>query len=299
MSKKVTVLGANGYIARNLIYSLDREDVELKLYDRQDAHLDGHAGYAPVDVLSKESMAKVDLDCDVIYMLVGKTGTFDGFDNFDMYVDVNEKALLNLLNTYRAQNSRAKIVFPSTRLVYDNNSDAKENEVADSFKTIYAVNKYSCEKILEMYHRVFGVKYLTLRLCVPYGTMIEGASSYGTAEFMLGKAKAGEDITLYDGGQVKRTLTYMGDLCRVLIRAAFEDKCVNDVYNIGGECYSLKEMASLIADMYGIKTVDIDAPESARLIESGDTVFNSEKLDAILGDDIYQMRFKTWVETCK
>jgi UDP-glucose 4-epimerase len=129
--------------------------------------------------------------------------------------------------------------------------------------------------------------------------MVEGASSYGTAEFMLGKAKGGENITLYDGGYVKRTLTYMGDLCRVLIRAAFHDNCINDVFNIGGECYSLKEMSELIAKTYGVKTVDIDAPENAKLIESGDTVFNSEKLDAVIGKTCYQMTFQSWIETCK
>lgn len=40
----------------------------------------------------------------------------------------------------------------------------------------------------------------------------------------------------------------MGDLCNALIEGALSDACINDVYNIGGEDYSLKEMAELIAE---------------------------------------------------
>ena len=187
---KIAVFGANGYIARNLIYVLKRDypQYELSLYGIEDTYVDGSGKYDSVDMTDSESMKKIDLDVDVIFMLVGKTGSVNGFDQYDSFIDINERALLNLLNEYRNQGSIARIVFPSTRLVYKGKPGPQKEDAEKEFKTVYAINKYSCEQYLEQYHRVFDVQYTILRICIPYGTLISEASSYGTAEFMLSKA---------------------------------------------------------------------------------------------------------------
>lgn len=293
--RKVVIIGANSYIARNLLVVLKEKepDAEIKLYDYADAHVDGASSYESVKVLEKESVAKIDLDCDIIYMFVGKTGSANGFDEYDTFIDINERALLNVLNEYRKQNSRAKLVFPSTRLVYKGKPGKLKEDSEKEFKTVYAMNKYACEQYLEQYHRVFDVQYCIFRICVPYGTLIPNASSYGTAEFMLSKAKNGENISLYGDGSARRTLTYMGDLCNALIEGAFSDRCVNDVFNIGGEDYSLREMAELISQKYGVGIDYVLWPEIALKIESGDTVFDDEKLKTLVKLSRYS--FSEWI----
>ena len=296
--KKITIIGANSYIARNILYVLNQtpEEYQIKLYDYAPAQTDGADNYESIDILSMESVHKIDFNCDIIFMFVGKTGSADGFDNYDTFIDINERALLNVLNEYRLQNSSAKIIFPSTRLVYKGKSGALKEDAEKEFKTVYAINKYACEQYLEQYRRVYGIRYCIFRICIPYGTLVPNASSYGTAEFMLKKASNGEAITLYGGGTVRRTLTYMGDLCKILINGALCDECVNDVYNIGGEDYSLCEMASLIADKYNVDVVSVPWPEIALKIESGDTVFDDEKLQRVLPYTFTQS-FKNWILT--
>lgn len=292
---KITILGANSYIARNMIYLLKgKEDIELSLYDYQETHLDGEASYQALNILDKNAVASVDLKCDIIYMFIGKTGTLQGFDDFETYININEKALLNVLSAYREQKSEAKIVFPSTRLVYKGSDVPQTEDAEKEFKTLYAINKYACEQYLEMYHRMFDVKYLILRICVPYGTMIPNASSYGTAEFMLGKAMKKENISLYGDGQVRRTLVHMEDLCNVLYEAAIHEECVNDIFNIGGEDYSLKEMANLVASQYGVGVDYVDWPQAALKIESGSTVFDAGKLQSILHYE-FRNSFEGWI----
>ena len=294
--KKIVILGANSYIARNVIYMLKKsnEEIELKLYDINETQMDGEQQYQQIDVLSETSMGKLDLDCDIIFMFVGKTGSADGFDDYNKFIDINEVALLNLLNEYRKQNSSAKIIFPSTRLVYKGKKGLQKENDEKEFKTIYAINKFACEQYLEQFNRVFGIQYCIFRICVPYGTLIANASSYGTAEFMLNKAKKGEKIVLYGEGKVRRTLTYMGDLCDTLIKGAFSPECLNDVYNIGGEDYSLREMAELIAHKYQVGIDYVEWPKVAAEIESGDTVFNSQKLERIIGKTV-SSKFTDWI----
>lgn len=282
---KITIIGANGFIGRNLLYYLQskRNDISLTSYDLADTQRDGAAPYRKIDMLDKSEVFDMDLDCDLIFMMAGKTGSLNGFTDYDSFIDVNQKALLNLLSAYVKQGSKAKIIFPSTRLVYKGEKRLLKESDEKAFNTVYAINKYACEQYLEQYRRVYGVKYTIFRICVPYGSYIPNASSYGTAEFMIMKAKNGENITLYGDGSVRRTLTHIEDLCTALTEGAISDACENDIFNVGGEDYSLKEMASLIAEQYGVGVECVPWPKQAQIIESGDTVFDDTKLRAAIG----------------
>ncbi|WP_238903617.1 NAD(P)-dependent oxidoreductase [Clostridium sp. YIM B02506] len=293
--KKIAIIGANSYIARNMISILNQttEEYRLYLYDVSESHIDNLPNYTKIDVTSKESIKNIEFSCDVIFMFVGKTGSENGFREFDTFIDINEKALLNILNEYVLQDSKAKIIFPSTRLVYKGQKGILREESEKEFKTIYAMNKFACEQYLEMFNRVYGVQYCIFRICLPYGTLIPNATSYGTAEFFLSKASKGESIVLYGDGSVRRTFTYIGDLCNILIKGAFSNKCTNSIFNVGGEEYSLFEVAKLIANKYGVGVEFISWPKIAEKIESGDTVFDSSKLDEIF--TIYSMKFNEWI----
>lgn len=277
---KIGIIGANSYIARNMIYVLEEssKEYDIALYDLAEAHIDGLPNYEQVNILSRESVKKVDFTCDILFIFSGKTGTVNGFEEYDTFIDINEHGLLNILHEYVEQRSKGKIIFPSTRLVYKGNTGALKETAEKEFNTIYAVNKFVCEQYLEMYRKTFDVKYCIFRISVPYGTLIESASSYGTAEFMLNKAQNKENITLFGDGTLRRTLVHMEDLCNILIAGAEETRCTNDVFNVGGEDYSLAEMARLIADKYHVDIDYVEWPELARKIESGDTVFDDSKL---------------------
>ena len=293
--KKIVVVGANSYIARNLVYVLNDKECAIKLYDRADTQVDGMVNYSKIDILDKSSVENIDFDCDFIYFFVGKTGSANGFDDYANFIDVNEKALLNFLNAYKKAGCKAKIIFPSTRLVYKGKEGLLKEDAEKEFKTVYAINKFACEKYLEQFNNVYGIPYCIVRICVPYGTIIEGASSYGTAEFMIKCAEAKKNITLYGDGSVRRTLTYIGDLCSVLVDIGFSEKCINDIYNIGGEDYSLSEMADLIAKRYNVGIEYVSYPSIAEKIESGNTVFDDSKLKSQI-KVTYNMRFAEWCQ---
>lgn len=294
--KKITVIGANSYIARNIVYVLNQtpHEYDIKLYGNAENQVDGLSNYRSVNVLNKESVKQIDFNCDVVFMFVGKTGSTNGFTDYDTFIDINERALLNILNEYVIRKSTAKIIFPSTRLVYKGLPGKLEEDAEKEFKTIYAINKYACEQYLEMFHRVYDVQYCIFRICLPYGTLIPNASSYGTAEFMLKKATKGENITLYGDGNFRRTITYIGDLCNILIAGALSGKCHNDVFNVGGESYSLKEMAELIAEKHGVEIDYIPWPRVAERIESGDTVFDDKKLEQSITYS-FEISFAEWI----
>ena len=297
---KVAIVGANSYIARNLNLVLKEKypEISIELYDYQPFQLDGETNYVAVQILEEQSIKKIDLNVDIIFMFIGKTGSVGGFEDFNAFIDINEKALLCLLNEYRNQNSSAKIIYPSTRLVYKGKNRLQKENDEKEFKTIYSINKFACEQYLEQFSRAFGIRYCVFRICIPYGSLIPGLSSYGTVDFMLGKAIAAQNIILYGDGSMRRTVTYIGDLCNAMILGSLCENCIDDVYNIGGEDYSLKEMAELLAAKYDVKVEYIPWPRLSELVESGDTVFDDSKLQSICPVE-YKKKYKDWVQEIK
>ena len=97
---KFAIIGANSYIARNLIYILKNKykEIECKLYGRADKHADSAENYTCVNLFDSEDIKRIDLSCDAVFIFVGKTGSANGFDDFDTFIDSNEKSLLNILN---------------------------------------------------------------------------------------------------------------------------------------------------------------------------------------------------------
>jgi len=305
---KISIVGANSFIARNFLVYLDRvtcgasEDVSLNLYDIHDEQIDGLSNYEKIDFLNKEDVKRINFDVDIIYVFAGKTGTKDGFTNPNLYVNVNEMVLVNLLSEYvTRENRHAKWIFPSSRLVYKGtgfNSDGslisephkavllKETDELEA-KTLYAANKISCEYYLNMYHNTYDVDYAVLRLCIPFGRLIEG-SSYGTLGFMENQLASKGEISLYGTGSVKRTFTHMEDVCECFYKAGVCDNVINDIYNIGGEEFSLYDVASKLAEVRG-GTVSFNPwPEMDLKIESGDTVFDGSKLEKAIGKTSYR-----------
>ncbi len=283
-NNNIAVIGANSYIARNLI-RVNRLDggPELSLYGRRPAQLDGEGPYAQIDMLSRCDMEKAVEGHSVIFFFTGKMGTLDGFETPDTYIDINEKMLLNLLNACREKNRDAKIVFPSTRLVYKGATQELREDAEKEFLTPYAIQKFACEQYLKMYQNMFGLHYAVLRIGVPYGSLIGPANSYGTLGFFEKQAKEKGVISVYGTGEQKRTFTYIEDLCRFLLASGRDERCVDDVYNVGGEALSIRQIAEKIAMLYQAKVASTPWPESACKVESGDTVFDSTKLEGILG----------------
>lgn len=282
---KCAVIGAKGYIGRHLVWYLYKMGIVAETYD---VVASNEKHYTQVDLTNKKSVDKINLDVDYIFMFAGMTGTWVGFEKYQQFVSINEIGLLNLLEAIRQSPYRPKIIFPSTRLVYKGvDKPLKETDEKDA-KTIYAVNKLACEHYCNIYHQYFGIPYTVFRICVPYGNLLGSDYSFGTVGFFIKMASAGNDITLYGGGKIKRTFTHMEDLCFQVVNGAFLKESDGEIYNIGGEIYSLYDAAMFIARKYGVGVKAVNWPEKDKMIESGDTYFDDSKIQTLLGGYKYK-----------
>ena len=282
---RVVIIGSNGYIGKHLTFYLKQMGITPMCYDIQ---TEGDENYEQVDLTDKESVKKIDLNVDYIFLFAGLTGTCAGFDNYETYVNINEIGLLNLLDAIRNSEYRPKVVFPSTRLVYKGVDKPLKEEDEKETKTLYAINKQACEGILYAYNKSFDIPYTVFRICIPYGNMLSTDYSFGTVGFFIKQAKVGNDITLYGGGHIKRTFTHMEDLCFQIVQGSMTQESNCEIYNVGGQTLSLREAAEIVAHKFGTKVVDVDWPEKDLRIESDHTYFDDTKIRSLLNFGEYK-----------
>ncbi len=285
--KKVSVIGANGFIGKHLVYYLRNKGcASIDCYDVVPcAEL---PNYHCVDLTDREAVETINLDVDYIFMFAGLTGTYAGFEAYEKYININELALLNLLDAIRRSEYRPKVIFPSTRLVYKGYDKPLKEEDEKESKTIYAANKLACEGYLQAYHESFDIPYTVFRICIPYGNLLSSDYSFGTVGFFIKQAKAGNDITLYGGGTIKRTFTHMEDLCYQIVEGAIKKESNGQIYNVGGETLSLRQAAETVAKKLGTNVVSVSWPERDLRIESDHTFFDDTKIQALLGGMTYK-----------
>ncbi len=291
-----TILGANGFIGRHLAYYLNQKEFKVFAYDVQperNPNLPAEIQYEQFDIC--HNYDHINFNVDYLFVFSGITGTKNGFEQYRTFIEVNEIGLLNILSKVKDMGQKPKILFPSTRLVYKGVEQPLPEDAEKEAKTIYAANKLACERYLKMYANCYGITYTIYRICVPYGNLFDGEFSYGTIGAFLNRAKSGGTITLYGDGEIKRTLTHVVSVCQQITDSMILSLSDNSTLNIAGETFSLKELATKIAAIYGTPVSFIPWNDMDWKIESGSTVFDGCKIESMISVD-KQWKFDKWME---
>lgn len=277
---KAIVIGANGYLGRHICLFLKQMNIPFLAVGKAKASIDNYSNYKSIDITNQVALSTLNFDVDYVFMFAGVTGTSNDKEVVSKFTMINEQGLKNVLSCCVNSNKIPKVIYPSSRLVYKGQKDLFLSEDAEKeAKTIYAQNKLNCESLLKHYNKKYNLTYTIYRICVPYGNLIDDSYSYGTVGFFLSKAKSGEDIPLYGDGELKRTFTHVNDLTRIIVESSFNKKTDNQIFNIGSnDNLSLKDVAKLIADKYGVGIRFVPWPKDALEVESGDTVFSDDKI---------------------
>jgi UDP-glucose 4-epimerase len=296
---KVVIIGINGYLGKHLAHSLNKLGWDVFGYGRQHNSTVQQKEYKVLDINNAEDLNKINLDVDFVFYFAGITGTVNAFHDFKEFVQVNEIGILNLLSEMRKQSSSARIVYPSTRLVYKGLKDTQLKESDEKeFKSIYALTKWFGEQVIEQYFKYFEIPFTIYRICVPYGNCFNEEYSYGTIGFFLKNAQNGKDINLYGDGLIKRTFTHVSDIVSQIVESLINPAAKNSILNIGGETLTLKEAALAIASTYSVNVTYSAWPKLDKLLESGDTIFD-DSLIRNLTNKKDQYCFDSWLNQLK
>lgn len=280
--KKFTVIGANSSLARNFLYYLRDKDVRVKVYDIQEKQLDGVGNYERINFLDKQEVLKIDFDCDAVFVFTGLIGAATSVENANLFIDVNEKVLVNILDAVKEKKAGCRIIYPSSRLVYKDKEGALSETDELEPKSIYAQNKIFAENCLKIYGELYGIDYTILRIAIPFGELNPSAKSYGIIAKLISQSIDGE-ITLFGDGSGVRTFTHIKNICEAFYEVSGIAEARNQIYNLGGNAYSFAEISEMLARKNKCKIKFIEWTEALKKVEVKNGRLNSSKLDKLIG----------------
>ena len=134
------------------------------------------------------------------------------------YVQSNVMGHLVMLEAARRLPELLHMVYASTSSVYGANTDLpfRETDRVDQPVSLYAATKRADELMSHAYAHLFALPQTGLRFFTVYGPWGRPDMAY----FSFAQAiMAGEPITLYDGGRLKRDFTYIDDIVQGIVGA--------------------------------------------------------------------------------
>jgi UDP-glucuronate 4-epimerase len=163
------------------------------------------------DRAAMEALATAHPGIDVIVHLAAQAGVRHSLIDPHAYVQTNVMGHLVVLEVARRLPALRHLVYASTSSVYGANQEMpfRETDRVDTPLSLYAATKRADELMAHAYAHLFGIPQTGLRFFTVYGPWGRPDMAY----YSFARAiVAGEPITLYDDGLLKRDFTYIDDI---------------------------------------------------------------------------------------
>jgi UDP-glucuronate 4-epimerase len=262
-------------------------DVRLK-QARLD-RLDGRPGFefCRADLADRDAIHALvarNKDMDVIVHLAAQAGVRHSLVDPYAYVQSNVMGHLVVLEAARLLPRLRHLVYASSSSVYGANLDLpfSESDRVDTPLSVYAATKRADELLSHAYAHLHGLAQTGLRFFTVYGPW--GRPDMAVFSFARAIA-AGEPITVYDGGRLRRDFTYIDDIVAGVIgcldRPPAGDPPVR-VLNIGNHrSETVSTLIALLEKALGRRAILRDAPRPAADVE--ETFASVDAIAALTG----------------
>jgi UDP-glucose 4-epimerase len=296
--RSVLITGGLGFIGSNLARRLvEIGEVEVIIVDALRPDQGGHLfNIHGIEDRVKVQLADIGNDAviqhlvggvDYIFNLAGSTSHVDSMLYPQHDLELNCAAQLTLLEACRQFNPRVKIVFTSTRQVYGQPVYLpvdEQHRVAPP--DINGIHKLTVENYHLLYHRLYGMRTVCLRLTNAYGPrQLCRHSRQSFIAWFIRQAMDGGVIELFGEGRQRRDLNYVADVVEALLLAGASEAAEGEIFNLGGaEPVSLAELAELLIALTGRGSVRaVPFPPERQLIEIGNVYSSYRKIETMLG----------------
>jgi nucleoside-diphosphate-sugar epimerase len=226
-------------------------------------------------------------DVDFVFDLAAQVSYVHSNRDPLLDVDINCRGQLVVLEACRRLNTKAKVVFSSSRFVYGTTEYSPVDEGhPTNCRSIYGIHKLTAEKYMQFYHSAYGIDTACVRIANPYGPRQQMKhSSYGIVNWFVRLALDGAPLTIYGEGEQIRDYVYVEDLAKALLATALSEHTSGQIFNVGsGTGTRFREMVELIAlHIPGTKILRVPWPAERYFVETGDYISDISRIHAATG----------------
>lgn len=242
----VLITGAAGFIGSHVAENLffDKKIKKIFLIDHlQDGEKKNilsvlkkkKVKFFKIDISKKNSFNKLKkFKIDNIIHLAAISDIVPSIANPYEYIFNNYVGTLNLLK-FMLEKKIKKISYAASSSCYGLPRKFPTDEKSKiDCKYPYAYSKYACEELINHFSKVYGIRYISLRLFNVYGTRSRTNSAYGAAIGVFMKQKLeNKPFTIVGDGKQKRDFIYVTDVAEAFKKSLYLKS--NKIINIGSQ----------------------------------------------------------------
>ena len=261
---KILVTGCGGFIGSHLCERLlkttqhqilgldllnDYYDVNQKLQNLDLLKRYSQFSFFKEDIITTKIIERE--QPEIVVHLAAMAGVRYSLENPNLYMRTNVEGHTNLLNQSYQQGVQL-FIYASSSSVYGNNTKIpfQETDSIDNLNSVYAMSKYSCELVSQLYHKLYQIPVIGLRFFTVYGP--RGRPDMAPFKF-LSKIMNGLPIDKYGSGNSIRDYTYVDDIVSGIMGAINnKHNRTCEVYNLGNShTYTLNEFIDTCQQVTG------------------------------------------------
>lgn len=283
--KNYVVLGGSGFIGRNLVKRLSKNNHVTVADLTFHAEYEGmeNVAFVQFNFTEAKSFAPLLNNTDTIIHLVSTIFAKDGTDNLASEISANVISTIRLLEDMVGNNTSLLFV-SSGGTVYGDLGDtpAFEEDEKHAFSG-YALTKTMIENTLELYKHQHGLSYQTVRLSNPYGFMKNSKRMQGLIPILVDRIIQEELITIWGDGNNIRDYIFIDDVIDA-IEAILKYEGKDNIFNIGsGIGYSIHEIIDLVVQKLNPESSPIIQYSPSRKCDVQKNILSIEKIKKCTG----------------
>lgn len=294
---KALITGGAGFLGSNLALALVERGAAVTIVDAMLPHYGGNLfNLEPAqsrvdihftDIRDVHAMGYLVRNQDLVFHLAGQVDHILSLTDPFPDIDINVKGTAVLMEALRHHNPAARVVYSGTRGQYGRPKQLPVSEQAPTEPLgIYEITNLAAEKIIEAYHKVFGVRSTLLRITNTYGPRAQMRHSrYGVVNWFVRLALDNETLPVYGDGTILRDFLFVDDCVEAMIRCATRPEAVGQVFNVGVDRpTNFRQLAETIVRVAGQGRWELAefSPER-RAQEPGDFYSDIGKIRGLLG----------------
>jgi len=256
---RIAILGASGFIGKNLAHRLILEKHEVVSFVR-DGDAQKGLGLGEViefDFLHLAKVANLLQGFDSVVHLVSSTNPATSALRPRSDVTENLLGFLDLLEILKESKQTRLIFVSSGGAVYGvpNTLPIGESHSTNPVSA-YGTVKLAIEKFLHVYGLEFGLDYRILRISNPYGPHQVNSAGQGLVPTIIERAIKKEPLTVWGDGSNIRDYLFVEDAVGAIVKS-LADNSEHKILNIGsGVGKSILDLVSEVEDLLG-ESIDI------------------------------------------
>jgi len=205
--------------------------------------------FIKADLREKEKAEQVVKDVDIIFHLAAYAAEGQSFFSPISINDINIAPMNNLL-VAAVNNDVERFIFTSSMAVYGDQKPPFDESMLRKPVDPYGASKAYCETMLEIFAKTYDFEFVILRPHNVYGPRQNIADPFrNVLGIWINRILRGKPPIIYGDGEQTRAFSYIEDVTPAIANAAFYEKAVNQIINVGSdEVVTINEACRIVLE---------------------------------------------------